>query len=380
MSILYPEKLAEILQAWVNAYKEGGWLPQFPAPGYRACMTGSLIDSVFGDAAAKGIQGFDLQTAYEGLRKHATQTGDPNKGWGRRGIESYLQNGYVPVEAVSQSVAETVDGAYGDFCIAQVAAKLGHHADEQMFLDRSRNWQHLFDEKTGFLRGKHEDGTWLDPFDPIEWGSPYVEGSAWQHRWDVPHNIEALIELMGGKERAVTALDQMLSMPSTFHVGVYGAEIHEMSEMAAANFGQYAHSNQPVHHVLYVYAVAGRPDRAQYWVRRVLNELYSPDDFPGDEDTGSMAAWYILSSLGFYPLCPGKAEYVLGSPLFDRVTLHLAGDRTFVIDAPGQSDRAMYVSKVTLNGQPHRSAYLSHEALTRGGKIVFRMQERPAAS
>jgi predicted alpha-1,2-mannosidase len=335
---------------------------------------------VFGDAAAKNIQGFDLATAYEGLRKHATQPGDPDKGWGRRGIEDYLRYGYVPLESVSQSVAETVDAAYGDFCIAQVAARLGRHEDERMFVERSRNWQHLFDETSGFLRGKHADGTWLEPFDPIQWGSPYVEGSAWQHRWDVPHNIDALIERMGGKENAVKALDQMLSTPPTFHVGVYGEEIHEMSEMAAVNFGQYAQSNQPVHHVLYVYAVAGRPDRTQHWVRRVLNELYGPANFPGDEDTGSMAAWYILSSLGFYPLCPGKAEYVLGSPLFDRITLHLAGGRTFVIDAPGQSDRAMYVGSVTLNNEPLQSVYLPHEALMRGGEIVFRMQEQPAAS
>src|SRR6185437_14445293 len=380
MSILWPEKLAEILQSWVNAYREGGWLPQFPCPGYRACMTGSLIDAVFGDAAAKGIRGFDLKTAYEGLKKHATLPGDPEKGYGRRGIESYMKHGYVPVEAVTQSVAETVDAAYGDFCIAQVAAALGEHDDARMFLDRSRNWRHLFDPKTVFLRGKHEDGTWLEPFDEFQWGSPYVEGAAWQHRWDVAQDIPGLIAAMGGEAKAVAALDQMLALPPVFHVGVYGQEIHEMSEMAAVNFGQYAHSNQPVHHLLYIYAVAGRPDRTQYWVRQVLEKLYSPDDFAGDEDTGSMAAWYILSAMGFYPLCPGKPEYVLGSPLFDKITLHLPTNNTFEIEARGQSESAAYVSGVTVNGTTHKSTYLAHETLMRGGKITFAMQSRPSKS
>jgi predicted alpha-1,2-mannosidase len=380
MSILYPEKLAEILQAWVNAYREGGWLPQFPCPGYRACMTGSLIDAVFGDAAVKGIKGFDLATAYEGLKKHATQPGDPAKGYGRRGIEGYLKYGYVPTELVEQSVAETVDAAYGDFCIAQVAEALGHHADARMFRERSRNWRNLFDAKTGFLRGKQEDGGWLEPFDEFQWGSPYVEGSAWQHRWDVPHDINELIEQMGGKTNAIAALEKMLTLEPVFHTGIYGAEIHEMSEMAAVDFGQYAHSNQPVHHMLYAFAVAGRPDRTQYWVHRVLNELYAPDDFPGDEDTGSMSAWFLLSAMGFYPLCPGKPEYVLGSPLFNKVTLHLANGKTLEIEAEGQSENAVYVANVSVNGNQHRSIYLPHEAILRGGRIVFRMQNKPAGS
>ena len=377
MSIVYPERLAEILQAWVNAYTEGGWLPQFPAPGYRACMTGSLIDSVFGDAAAKGIRGFDLATAYEGLRKHATQPGDPERGYGRRGIEDYLKLGYVSVDHVEQSVVETADAAYGDFCIAQVAKALGRHRDASMFLTRSENWRHVFDPGTGFLRGKHINGTWLEPFDEFAWGSPYVEGSAWQHRWDVPQNIPGLLAAMGGNQRAVAALDKMLSQPPVFHVGVYGKEIHEMSEMAAVNFGQYAQSNQPVHHLLYIFALAGRPDRTQYWVRRVMAELYSPDKFPGDEDTGSMAAWFLLGAMGFYSLCPGKAEYVIGSPLFDRVTLHLPGGKETVIEAHGQSESAVYVSKLLINGARRHSPVISHDQLVQGAHLAFYMQDKP---
>lgn len=377
MSIIYPDKLSEILQSWVNAYREGGWLPQFPAPGYRACMTGSLIDSVFGDAAAKGIQGFDLAGAYEGLRKHATQAGEPDRGYGRRGIEDYLQAGYVSADHIKQSVAETADAAYGDFCIAQVAKAVGQSDDASMFLARSRNWRNVFDAGTGFLRGKHADGTWLEPFDEFAWGSPYVEGSAWQHRWDVPQDIPGLIGAMGGNERAVEALEKMLSMPPTFRVGVYGEEIHEMSEMAAVNFGQYAQSNQPVHHLLYVFSLAGRPDRTQFWVRRVMADLYNPEVFPGDEDTGSMAAWYMLSALGFYPVCPGKPEYVIGIPLFERAKLRFPGGRSTVIQAINPS--ATYVSKVVVNGKAHRSATIPHDLIVKGAEVQFHLQDTPAA-
>jgi hypothetical protein len=198
----------------------------------------------------KGIGGFDLATAYESLKKHATQPGNADAGYGRRGIEDYLQYKYCPADRIKQSAAETVDAAYGDFCIAQVAKALGHDADYQMFMQRSENWRHLFDPQTGFRRGKKADGSWLEPFDPVTWGDPYVEGSAWQHRWDVPHNFPALMDGLGGKEKTVTALEQMLTMPPDFNVGVYGQEIHEMSEMVAVPFGQYAQSNQPVHQYL----------------------------------------------------------------------------------------------------------------------------------
>jgi predicted alpha-1,2-mannosidase len=368
MTILFPERLGEILQAWVNAYKEGGWLPQFPCPGYRACMTGSLIDSVFGDAAAKNIQGFDLATAYEGLKKHAMQKGDPDAGYGRRGIEQYLRYGYDPADLVDQSAAETCDAAYGDFCIAQVAKALGHTADYNMFMKRSQNWRHLFDSETNFLRGKKSDGSWLEPFDPVTWGNPYVEGSAWQHRWDVPHDIDGLIAAMGGQAKGAAALEEMITRKADFNVGSYRYEIHEMSEMAAVNFGQYAQSNQPVHHVLYIFAAAGRPDRLRFWARKVLDNLYSPDAFPGDEDTGSMAAWFILSSLGFYSLCPGKPEYTVGQSLFPSITVNLPQGKTLHIENTASSSVA---TSASFNGKPIDASKLSHSTLVAGGHLNF---------
>lgn len=373
MSILFPERLGEILQAWVNAYKEGGWLPQFPAPGYRACMTGSLIDAVFADAVAKGIKGFDAATAYEGLKKHATTPGDPDKGYGRVGIEQYLKLHYVPADQIEQSVAETVDAAYGDFCIAQVAKSLGKHEDAAMFLKRSENWRNVFDPSVKFFRGKNTDGTWLSPFDPFTWGSPYVEGSAWQHRWDAPQNIPGLVTALGGKAAAAHALATMVTLPTVFHVGVYGGEIHEMSEMAAVPFGQYAQSNQPVHHVLYIGPHMGAAQVTQKWARRVMAELYTPDTFPGDEDTGSMAAWFLMSALGFYPLTPGTPEYTFGSPLFTRATLHLPGGKTFTVDAPANTADAVYVKRVTLNGKTVQGPVLSHADVVQGGTLRFEM-------
>ena len=377
MSLVYPERLGEILAAWVNAYREGGWMPQFPAPGYRACMSGSLIDSLFADAVVKDIAGFDREEAYEGLRKHAMQPGDPNRGYGRQGIEYYLKLGYIPAR-VSQSVAETADAAYGDFCIAQIAAKLGKREDAELFLKRSKNWRKIFDPQTRFFRGRKEDGSWLEPFDPFTWGSPYEEGAAWQHRWNVPHDGPGLVAALGGQQAAVAALEEMLTLPPRFNVGVYGQEIHEMSEMAALPFGQYMHNNQPVHHVLYLFAAAGRPDRTQYWVRRVLNEAYSPRDFCGDEDTGSMAAWYILSALGFYPLCPGKPEYTLGAPLFPHATIHAGSGARIVIEAPGNGPGTPYAARVLVNEAEHRSTSIEHRTLARGARLRFKMQESTA--
>jgi predicted alpha-1,2-mannosidase len=328
---------------------------------------------VFGDAAAKHIPGFDLASAYEGLKKHATTPGDPAKGYGRVGLEQYLKLQYVPADRILQSVAETVDAAYGDFCIAQVAQALGKKDDYAVFMKRSENWRHVFDTEVKFFRGKNQDGSWVAPFNPYTWGSPYVEGGAWQHRWDAPQNLRALIDLQGGDAEAAKALQEMLATPPIFHVGVYGTEIHEMSEMAAVPFGQYAHSNQPVHHLLYIFAHAGRPDLTQWWARKVMHELYTPDTFAGDEDTGSMSAWFVLSALGFYPVCPGKPEYTLGSPLFARSVVHVTGGVTFTVEAQGNAPDKVFVSRVSLDGNALAGNVIDHAAIVKGGTLRFEM-------
>jgi predicted alpha-1,2-mannosidase len=370
MALLYPERLTEILNAWVNAYKEGGWFPQFPCPGYRNCMTGSPTDFVFGDAVAKGITGFDVQAAFAGLKKHATQVVAPGLGYGRPAVNEYQKLGYIPYEAVAGSVAETLDSAYGDFCIAQVAHAAGLPDQAAIFEKRSQNWRTIFDAETKFLRGKRSDGSWQSPFDPTTWGGAYVEGAAWQYRFAVPYDPEGLMEAMGGRDAFIAALEDMLAQPPAFHVGTYGREIHEMSEMAAADFGQYSHSNQPVHWFLYMFTLAGRRDRTQYWVHRVLNELYTPHNFPGDEDTGSMSAWYILSSMGFYSLCPGKPDWVLGAPLFEQIEVKFPDGREIRIDARSAKP-GTFLDRVTLNGEEVRGTSIPHSAFLKNAYLTF---------
>ncbi len=378
-TLLFPERIGDILQAWINAYKEGGWFPQFPAPGYRACMSGSLIDSLFADAIVKNVGSFDRETVFTGLKKHATEPGDPDKGYGRVGVEDYMRLHYVPADKIEQSVAETADAAYGDFCIAQVAKTLGKRAEYEQFMERSAYWKNVYDRQVGFFRGKNSDGTWLSPFDSFTWGSPYEEGSAWQHRWDAQHAVPGLIEAIGGQAAAREALEAMMTTPPIFHVGVYGDEIHEMSEMAAVPFGQYAHSNQPSHHLLYLFAHAGRPDRLQFEARRVMDQLYSPEGFAGDEDTGSMAAWYILSALGIYQVCPGIPEYTFGSPLFPRATMQVAGGKTLVVEAPTNSPQNVYVRGITFNGHRRSGITITHEELISGGTLRFDMASQHSA-
>jgi len=370
MALLYPERLSEILQAWVNAYKEGGWFPQFPCPGYRNCMTGSPTDFVFGDAVAKGITGFDVQAAFEGLKKHATTPVAPGLGYGRPAVAEYTKLGYIPCGAVAGALAETLDSAYGDFCIAQVARAAGMHNEAVMFERRSQNWRKVFDPGTKFLRGKMADGSWQSPFDPHTWGGAYVEGAAWQYRFSVQFDPAGLIEAMGGRDAFIAALEDMLAQKPIFHVGMYGREIHEMSEMAAVDFGQYAHSNQPVHHVLYMFTMAGRRDRTQYWAHRVMNELYTPDNFPGDEDTGSMSAWYILSALGIFSMCPGKPEWVLGAPFFDRAEVQFPDGRKITVEAQ-RSKPGAFLNRVTLDGAEVREPFVLHSALAKGARLVF---------
>jgi len=369
-ALIQPTRLAEILQGWVNAYKEGGWFPQWASPGYRACMVGTHIDAVIADGIARGVTDFDVETALEGMLKHADQVGDPSGAWGRIGIEDYKSLGYVSSDH-HESVARSLDYAYDDWCISQVAASLGKASDE---LQKSvLSYTHLFDPAVGFMRAKNSDGTWVEPWNEFHWGNPYVEGGPWQASWAVQHDPAGLIRLMGGEKSFAEKLDRMLTTPPYFTTGAYGMEIHEMTEMAVAGFGQYAQSNQPVHHVLYLYNAAGRPWRAQKEVRRVMAELYTPDDLPGDEDNGEMSAWYVLSALGIFPQTPGHASWTIGSPLFKKATVRLANGKHLVVTSPGNDD--VYVSKLSLNGQEIARLVLTHDELASGGSLAFEMSE-----
>ena len=372
MTLLEPARQAEMIRGFVGAYHQSGWMPQWPSPGHRVSMPGTHLDATIADAVSKGIRDFDLEAALAGMLQHAEH---PNRGGpvgaGRNDLEHYLRLGY---SVGGGAVAQTLDYAYDDWAIAQVAAALGQGEVETRMLARAGNWRNLYDPKVGFMRPKNEDGTWgLVPFDPLYWGGPYVEGGPWQSSWAVQHDPAGLMAAMGGEERFAAKLDTMLATPPDFHVGGYGQVIHEMTEMKIQPFGQYDHGNQPGHHVLYLYLAAGRPARCQREMRRVMDELYSPDGFAGDEDNGEMAAWYVLSALGIYPHCPGRPEWALGSPRFRRVKIHLPNGRTLTVDAPDNGPDRVYVDEVSLAGHVLPGTVVRHADLIKGGSLHFHM-------
>ncbi|MFW0792997.1 GH92 family glycosyl hydrolase [Gordonia sp. CPCC 205515] len=378
LTLLDPAFVGQVLQGFVHAGQESGWLPQWPSPGHRVSMPGTHLDAIVADALVKGVNGFDVDAAYRMMLRHADGPAGENApgGAGRRGIEEYLHHG---CRTSGTWVAETLDYAYDDWAISVVADRLGDDTTRDRMLRRATNYRNVFDPAVGFMRARGPDGTWREPFDEFEWGGPYCEGGAWQSSWAVPHDPAGLGRLFGGSAALAAKLDDMLATPPYFAVGSYGHEIHEMTEMAAANHGQYAHSNQPVHNALFLYLAAGRPWRTQTEVRRVLETMYSPEGFPGDEDNGEMAAWYVLGALGIYPHCPGRPEWALGSPLMRRTTVHLPGDRDLVLDAPDNSTDRHFVESMTISS--HRAQYrelvVPHATLIAGTTVHWGMSDRP---
>ena len=312
LALIARDEYAEMLEGFIADYVDGGWLPRWPSIGERGCMPSTLIDAVIADAAVKGIISGDLlETAFRGMLKHAN-TPSPDRDIGREGVKDYLKYGYVPKDKYKESVNLTLDAAYGDFCIAKVAEVLGHNEYIDEYMERSKNYKSLFDKESGFMRGRKSDGKMSENFVSFDWGGDYTEGSAWQNSFAVPHDFEGLAELYGGKDKLFAKLDELFDTPPLYNIGGYKCEIHEMSEMAAADFGQCAISNQPSFHIPYIYAALGNTEKTEYWVKKLCDEAFSFEDdgFPGDEDNGSMAAWYILSTIGIYDICPGKNEYI----------------------------------------------------------------------
>jgi len=381
LALVYPTQCAEIMQGWVNAAKFGKrWFPKWASPGYRSMMVGTHSDVVVADTHLRGIP-FDVELAYSLSRRNGLEPGDPQGAYGREGLEDYASLGFVPSDRFEHAVCRTNDYAYDDFGLAQLARVLGKEEDFALFGRRALNYRNMFDPNIGFMRGRNADGSWREPFSEFTWGGDYVEGSAWQHVFAVPHDPAGLVQLFGGEDKFCEKLDQMLALPPYFDIGTYWTEIHEMTEMAAARFGQYAHSNQPVHHVLYLFACGRQPWKTEYWVRRVMAELYGPepDGLAGDEDNGEMSCWFLLSSLGLFPLCPGHPSFVFGSPFFEQATIHLESGGTLEIRSPGNGDPAnVYVQRIVLNGADitSRSSLLHTEAAA-GGVLEFTMGPEP---
>ncbi len=379
LTILEPKQDAAIIRAMLHAYDEGGFIPKWPNPGETNVMIGTHGDSVIADAYVKGIRDYDADKAYAALRKDATEKG-AGVFHARSGIEDYIQLGYVPYDhGVHESVACTLEYAYDDFAVAQMARALGKQDDYKLFLARTKNYRNLYDRASGFMRGKKSDGSWIEPFDPLAWGGVYTEGNAWQWLWSVQQDIPGLMELMGGRDAFLKKLDALFTATTSFRTGGYGQVIHEMTEAKMEDMGQYAHINEPVHHVAYLYDYAGQPWKTQRLVREIEDRLYrpGPDGWLGDEDTGQMSSWYIFSALGFYPVNPGQPVYALGSPLFDRAAIHLENGRTFRVEAARTAPADVYVQSVTLNGKALDRPWISHAEIVNGGVLAFRLGPKP---
>lgn len=380
LNLVYPSINKEMQEGLINDYKEGGWLPEWSSPAYANIMVGNNSASVVSDAYIKGLRGYDIETLWEALKKGANNTG-PMEAVGRDGVKFYNELGYVPFDAgIHENAAKTLEYAYDDFAIYNLGRALGKPESEiGIYAKRSMNYKNLFDPASGLMRGKNKDGSFQSPFSPFKWGGAFTEGNSWHYTWSVFHDVAGLANLMGGKDKFVMKLDSVFSLPPVFDESAYGGVIHEIREMQIANMGQYAHGNQPIQHMIYLYNYGGAPWKTQYWVRETMDRMYAatPDGYCGDEDNGQTSAWYVFSSMGFYPVTPAVNEYVLGAPLFKKVTLTLENGKTLVINAPKNSDENRYVNALKVNGKPYSKLWLNHTELQKGAVLDFDMSATP---
>ena len=345
---------------------------------------GNNSASVVADAYLKGIRVEDTATLYRGLVDGANKVHPSVRSTGRWGYDYYNRLGYVPYDVgIRENAARTLEYAYDDWCIYRMAKALGRPQEEvELYARRARNYRNLFDSQTGLMRGRNADGSFAEPFSPFKWGDAFTEGNSWHYTWSVFHDPQGLIDLMGGRERFAGMLDSVFVVPPVFDESYYGSVIHEIREMQVMNMGNYAHGNQPIQHMIYLYNYAGQPWKAQYRLRQVMERFYSatPDGYCGDEDNGQTSAWYVFSALGFYPVCPGSDQYVLGSPLFEKAVVHYEDGRRTVIAAAGNGPGRCYVKSLKINGRDSSKNYLTHGTLTAGGKLEFGMSDRPDLS
>jgi predicted alpha-1,2-mannosidase len=380
LNLMYPSINREMQQGLVNDYKEGGWLPEWSSPGYADIMVGNNSASVVAEAYLKGLRGYDINTLYQALLHGANNEG-PISAVGRYGIAYYKQLGYVPYDVnINENAARTLEYAYDDFAIYQLGLKLHRPAAEtDLYKKRSMNYQNLFDRSTGLMRGKNKDGSFQSPFNAFKWGGAFTEGNSWHYTWGVFHDVQGLINLMGGNKQFVNKLDSVFILPPVFDDSYYGGVIHEMREMQIMNMGQYAHGNQPIQHMLYLYDYAGEPWKTQYWVRESMNRLYkaTPDGYCGDEDNGQTSAWYVFSAIGFYPVCPASDQYELGAPLFNKIILNLENGKKVIINSKNNTNANRYIKTMLYNGKPYDYNWFSHRALFKGAIIDMQMQDKP---
>jgi predicted alpha-1,2-mannosidase len=376
LNLMYPSINKEMQEGLINDYLEGGFLPEWSSPGFADIMIGNNSASVVSDAYIKGLRGYDINKLYEALLHGANNEG-PVSAVGRKGVDYYNSLGYVPYDVdINENAARTLEYAYDDFAIWKLAKALNRPKEEiDLYAKRSQNYKNLFDPETSLMRGKNKDGKFQSPFNPYKWGDAFTEGNSWHYTWSVFHDVQGLIDLMGGNQLFVNKLDSVFILPPIFDDSYYKGVIHEIREMQIANMGQYAHGNQPIQHMIYLYNYAGAPWKTQYWARETMNRMYkpTPDGYCGDEDNGQTSAWYIFSSMGFYPVCPATDQYVLGAPLFKKITVTLENGKQVVINAPKNSEENRFVTSLKLNGKVYEDNWVGHFDLMKGATLDFDM-------
>ncbi|MDR1632418.1 MAG: GH92 family glycosyl hydrolase [Dysgonamonadaceae bacterium] len=381
LNLLYPEMNQKMQEGLVNTYRESGFFPEWASPGHRSCMVGNNSASVLADAFLQGIKVQDTGALWEGITKTANSVHPNISSTGRLGYEYYNRLGYVPCDVnIRESAARTLEYAYDDWCIYQLGRALGKPESEiSVYAERSQNYRHLFNPKYNLMCGKKENGGFNEPFSPFKWGGDFTEGNALHYTWSVFHDPQGLIDLMGDAKTFNQMLDTVFALPPIFDESYYGSVIHEIREMQIMNMGNYAHGNQPIQHMIYLYNYSGQPWKAQYHLRQVMDKMYTaaPDGYCGDEDNGQTSAWYVFSAIGFYPVCPGSGQYALGSPLFPKASLHLQNGKTIEIQSSNNSHENVYVKTLKLNGKNYTHNYLEIETLKRGAKLLFEMDGKP---
>ena len=367
LNMMFPSVNKEMQEGFLNAYRESGFYPEWSSPGHRGCMVGNNTASMLVDAYLKGVKVDDTETLWKGLMASVNGVHPTVSSSGRLGYQYYNELGYVPYDVnIRENAARTLEYAYDDWCIYQLAKELKRPKSEiDLFAKRAMNYKNLYDPETKLMRGKNKDGKFQSPFSPLKWGDAFTEGNSWHYSWSVFHDPQGLINLMGGKAEFVQMLDSVFAVPPLFDDSYYGGVIHEIREMTVMNMGNYAHGNQPIQHMIYLYNYAGEPWKAQYWLRQVMDRMYTPgpDGYCGDEDNGQTSAWYVFSALGFYPVCPGTPQYVLGAPLFKKAILHFENGKSLVINAPENSHENIYIESMKFNGQDYTKNYLDYNEM-----------------
>ncbi len=379
-ALMHPTMHGRYMQALLDAQQQCGWLPSWSFPGEGGSMIGNHAISLLADAWAKGIRTFNPDSALKAYAKEAMNKGPWGPSNGRDGWKEYYELGYVPYPQYREATAKTLEYAYDDFCGYQLASLTNNAFYKNVFARQMYNYRNVYDSATRFMRGKKASGDWVGNFSPVEWGGPFTEGNAWHWVWSVFHDVQGLINLIGSDAAFTAKLDSVFSEPNTVKVGTYGGMIHEMTEMVMANMGQYAHGNQPIQHMVYLYNYAGEPWKTQQHVREVMDKLYNATEngYPGDEDQGQTSSWYVLSAMGFYSVCPGTDQYVIGSPVFKKTTITLENGKKFVLEASGNSKENVYIQTADLNGKPYSKNYIRYSDLTAGGTLRFVMGDKPA--